>query len=53
MVIPQPRCPNWRHFVYRDALRGPSCAGELGYHVLDRQFHAVRLAQAVIDGVVR
>ncbi len=52
MVIPQPRCPNCRHFVYLDALRCPSCAGELGYHVLDRQFHAVRHAQAVIDGVV-
>ena len=49
-VIPQPRCPHCRHFVYLDALQCPNCAGELGYHLLTRQFYGVRRGKTVIDG---
>ncbi len=49
-VIPQPRCPHCRHFVYLDAVRCPHCDGELGYHLLSRQFYGVRHGQTVIDG---
>jgi hypothetical protein len=49
-VIPQPRCPDCRHFVYLDALRCPHCAGELGYHLPTRQFYGVSGGQTVVDG---
>ena len=49
-MIPQPRCPHCRQFVYLDALRCPHCGGELGYHPLTRQFYGVRREQTIIDG---
>ncbi len=48
-VIAQPRCPHCRHFVYLDALRCPSCDGELGYQLLTRQFYGVRHGRTIID----
>ena len=49
-VIPQPRCPHCRHFVHLDTLRCPHCDGELGYHLLTRQFYGLRRGQTSIDG---
>lgn len=47
-MISQPRCPACRHFLYLDALVCANCGAELGYHILTRQFHAVRRGQAQI-----
>ncbi len=46
----QPRCPHCRHFVYLDLLECANCRGELGYHLLSRQFHGIRQGRAEIDG---
>ena len=50
VITTQPRCPHCRGFVYLDALICPRCEGELGYHVLTRQFHGIRHGRVVIDG---
>lgn len=49
-MLAQPRCPYCRHFVYLNELRCPHCTGELGFHLLTRQFHGIRHGQTVIDG---
>lgn len=44
-----PRCPHCRHFVYLDALRCPNCEGDLGFHIISREFVGVRGGQALVD----
>lgn len=50
-MIPQPRCPYCRHFVNLDQLTCSNCDGEIGFHVLTREFQPVRAGVSVVDGV--
>lgn len=46
-----PRCPHCRHFVYLGTLVCPTCEGELGFNVFDREFVGVRHGRAMADDV--
>ena len=44
------RCPVCRSFLYRDTLACPSCGAEIGFHVIERGFVALKDGRSVIDG---
>ncbi|WP_224785691.1 zinc-binding metallopeptidase family protein [Microbacterium caowuchunii] len=49
-MIPQPRCPHCRHFVFLDQLECPRCGAEIAYNLRTRQFFGVRAGKADIHG---